>query len=158
MCERNTPRRQRSPSRGRSIGLGVTLVLLLVSCKPAPPPARLRPLNLVLVTIDTLRADRLGCYGYSHIETPNLDGIARQGVLFENAVTHTPLTAPAHASIFTGLYPTVHDVRDTGGFVLKASHRALAEVLRQQGWDTAAFVGSSVLKKHFGLDQGVGLS
>jgi choline-sulfatase len=132
----------------------VTLVLFLGSCKPAPPPARLRPLNLVLVTIDTLRADRLGCYGYSHIETPNLDRIARQGVLFENAVTHTPLTAPAHASIFTGLYPTVHKVRDTGGFVLQASQPTLAEVLRQQGWDTAAFVGSSVLKKQFGFNQG----
>jgi len=110
--------------------------------------------NLVLVTIDTLRADRLGCYGNSHIETPNLDRIARQGVLFENAVTHTPLTAPAHASIFTGLYPTVHRVRDTGGFVLQASHATLAEVLHQQGWDTAAFVGSSVLKKQFGFNQG----
>jgi arylsulfatase A-like enzyme/Flp pilus assembly protein TadD len=132
----------------------VALVLFLGSCRPAPPPVRLRPLNLVLVTIDTLRADRLGCYGYSHIETPNLDRIARQGVLFENAVTHTPLTAPAHASIFTGLYPTVHGVRDTGGFVLKASHPALAEVLRQQGWDTAAFVGASVLRKQFGFNQG----
>jgi len=68
----------------------------------------LRKLNLVLVTIDTLRADRLGCYGYSRIETPNLDQLAKQGVLFENAVTHTPLTAPSHASLFTGLYPTVH--------------------------------------------------
>src|SRR5690348_16589070 len=74
--------------------------------------------NLVLVTIDTLRADRLGCYGYSKIATPNLDSLARRGVLFAKAITHTPLTAPAHASIFTGLYPPSHKVRDTGGFVL----------------------------------------
>jgi len=135
---------------------GVVALMLLSSCKPAPP-ARLRHLNLVLVTIDTLRADRLGCYGNSNIETPNLDRIARRGVLFENAVTHTPLTAPSHACIFTGLYPTVHRVRDTGGFVLQASHPTLAGVLREQGWNTVAFVGSSVLKKQFGFNQGFAL-
>ena len=92
-------------------------LVTLGSCKSgsAPSPSRL---NLLLVTIDTLRADRLGCYGYSQIETPNLDRIARQGVLFENAVAPTPLTAPSHASMMTGVYPTVHKVRNTGGFVL----------------------------------------
>jgi choline-sulfatase len=113
-----------------------------------------RRLNLVLVTIDTLRPDRLGCYGYSKIETPNLDALAKSGALFETAVTHTPLTAPSHASMFTGLYPTVHKVRDTGGFVLQTPHKTLTEILQRQGWDTAAFVGSSVLKKHFGFDRG----
>src|SRR5258708_7112785 len=73
--------------------------------KTAPPPL-LRPLNVVVVTIDTLRPDHLRCYGYSKIETPNVDSIAQAGVLFENAVTQTPLTPPSHASIFTGLYPT----------------------------------------------------
>ena len=120
----------------------------------ADPAAAVRPPNLVLVTIDTLRSDRLGCYGYSKIETPNLDQLAKQGVLFENAVTHTPLTAPSHASIFTGLYPTVHKVRDTGGFVLAASHVTLAQILQQRGWDTAAFVGASVLKQQFGFGRG----
>jgi arylsulfatase A-like enzyme/Tfp pilus assembly protein PilF len=110
--------------------------------------------NLVLVTIDTLRPDRLGCYGYTKIETPNLDRLARKGVLFENAVTHTPLTAPSHASIFTGLYPTAHQVRDTGGFVLAASHATLAQILQQRGWETAAFVGASVLKQQFGFNRG----
>ena len=121
------------------------------SSSAAPPPRRL---NLVLVTIDTLRADRLGCYGYSKIETPNLDKLAQRGVLFENAVTHTPLTAPSHASMFTGLYPTVHKIRDTGGFVMQSPHQTLPEVLHQQGWDTAAFVGASVLKKQFGFNRG----
>lgn len=116
--------------------------------------ARLRPLNLVLVTIDTLRADRLGCYGYSKIETPNLDGIAQQGVLFEHAVAQTPLTPPSHASMFTGMYPHVHGVRNTGGFVLQSSSTTLAEILQEQGWDTAAFIGASVLKKLFGFHQG----
>ena len=117
--------------------------------RPAP-----RRLNLVLVTIDTLRPDRLGCYGNSGVETPALDGLARSGALFENAIASTPLTAPSHASIFTGLYPTEHKVRDTGAFVLDASHPTLASILHGQGWDTAAFVGSSVLKRRFGFDRG----
>jgi choline-sulfatase len=116
--------------------------------------SHLRRLNVVLVTIDTLRADRLGCYGYSKIETPNLDRFARKGVLFENAVAQAPLTAPSHASMFTGVYPTVHKVRDTGGFVLQSSNTTLAEILQQQGWDTAAFIGASVLNKRFGFNQG----
>jgi choline-sulfatase len=111
-------------------------------------------LNLVLVTIDTLRPDRLGCYGNTAVETPALDGLARSGALFENAVTSTPLTAPSHASMFTGLYPTGHKVRDTGAFQLDASHPTLASILREEGWNTAAFVGSSVLKRRFGFDRG----
>jgi len=137
-------------------------LLLLSSCQSpskkvasgnegAPPQRRL---NVVLVTIDTLRPDRLGCYGYLKSETPNLDALAKSGVLFETAVTHTPLTTPSHASIFTGLYPTVHKVRDTGGFVLQTPYKTLTEILQQQGWDTAAFVGSAVLKKHFGFNRG----
>src|SRR4051794_26814949 len=106
--------------------------------------------NLLLVTVDTLRADRLGCYGYSQIETPNLDRLAGQGVLFENAGAPAPLTAPSQASMMTGVYPTVHKVRNTGGFVLPASQTALAKMLQDQGWDTAAFIGSSVLKRRFG--------
>jgi arylsulfatase A-like enzyme/Flp pilus assembly protein TadD len=127
-----------SPSRNTTIAK---------EASPASP-------NLLLVTIDTLRADRLGCYGNSNIHTPNLDQLAKAGVVFENAVASTPLTAPSHASIFTGLYPTVHKVRDTGGFILQPSHRTLAEILQQQGRATAAFVGSSVLKKHFGFNAG----
>src|SRR5690242_11257664 len=95
-----------------------------VEVKPA------QPRNLLLVTIDTLRADRLGCYGNTKVETPNLDRLAHSGALFENAVTHVPLTAPSHASIFTGTYPTVHKVRDTGGFVLEPSHITLAAMLQ----------------------------
>src|SRR5262245_29667349 len=113
-----------------------------------------RPLNIVMVTIDTLRADRLGCYGYSRIATPSLDRLASQGVLFENAVAQTPLTPPSHASMFTGTYPNVHQVRGTGGFVLNSSHLTLAEILHQHGWQTAAFVGAPVLKRIFGLNQG----
>jgi len=112
---------------------------------------------VVVVTIDTLRADRLGCYGYTRIETPNLDKLASGGALFENAISQAPLTPPSHASIFTGTYPVVHKVRNTGGFVLNSKYTTIAEVLQQKGWDTAAFIGAAVLKKNFGLDQGFAL-
>lgn len=148
--------------RERAGCVGVLVFLLLGACQPSgsrSAPARVEvgsaaPRNLVLVTIDTQRADRLGCYGYSKIKTPNLDALAQRGVLFENAIATAPLTAPSHASMFTGVYPTVHKVRDTGGFVLHAAHTTLAEVLQARGWDTAAFVGASVLKKSFGFSQG----
>ena len=89
--------------------LYLAALALLASCgtrggktAPATGSPSLRPLNVLLVTLDTLRPDRLGCYGYSNIETPNLDRFAQRGVLFENAVAQAPLTAPSHASIFTG--------------------------------------------------------
>ena len=110
--------------------------------------------DILVVTIDTLRADHVGAYGYSDVDTSNLDKLASAGVLFENAVSQVPLTPPSHACMFTGTYPTVHEVRDTGGFVLSESHLTLAEVLREQGWVTAAFVGSAVLSRAFGLNQG----
>lgn len=127
-----------------------------VSCqRPRGSAARsLRPVNVVVVTIDTLRPDHLHCYGYGKIETPTLDRIAQSGVVFENAVTQTPLTPPSHASIFTGLNPPTHKVRDTGGFVLSRSTPTLASLLEEKGWDTAAFISSAVLKKRFGFDHG----
>lgn len=128
----------------------------LVSCQRpgASSPQPLRPLNVVVITIDTLRPDHLHCYGYDRIETPTLDHIAQSGVLFENGVTQTPLTPPSHASIFTGLNPPTHKVRDTGGFILSPSTPSLASLLQQKGWDTAAFISSAVLKKKFGFEHG----
>ena len=119
--------------------------------KPAPV---LHPFNVVVITVDTLRPDHLGCYGYKQIESATIDRIAETGTLFENAVTQTPLTPPSHASIFTGLNPPAHKVRDTGGFILSPSIPSLASILHDQGWDTAAFVSSAVLKKRFGFDHG----
>ena len=150
---RMTTRHEAGFSRRLAGWLCLLGLVTLGSCKSGSAPSRSR-LNLLLVTIDTLRADRLGCYGYPKIETPNLDSIARRGVLFENAVAPAPLTAPSHASMMTGLNPTVHKVRNTGGFVLLPSDTTLAKVLQDQGWDTAAFVGSSVLKRRFGFNQG----
>ena len=136
-------------------------IFLLGSCKrsesgiaAAVSSPSLRPVNLVVVTVDTLRPDHLHCYGSSKIETPSIDAVAQSGVVFENAVTQTPLTPPSHASIFTGMNPTAHHVRNTGGFILQPTSLTLATILQRQGWDTAAFVSSAVLKKLFGFSQG----
>jgi arylsulfatase A-like enzyme/Flp pilus assembly protein TadD len=110
--------------------------------------------NLLLITLDTTRADRLGCYGYPRSRTPNLDDLATSGVLFERAYTVAPLTLPAHASLFTGLYPAENGVRSNGRGRLDDSIPTLAEVLKRQGYDTGAFVASFVLDGKFGLDRG----
>ena len=114
---------------------------------------RKRP-NLILITADTLRADKLSCYGNDSIDTPHIDRLAASGVLFENAATVTPLTLPAHSSIFTGTYPAYHGVRDNGGYYLGHEQTTLAEVLKENGWATGAFVGAFVLDSRWGLDQG----
>jgi arylsulfatase A-like enzyme/Tfp pilus assembly protein PilF len=119
---------------------------------------RLQPaassLNVVVVTLDTTRADRLGCYGFKGIETPNLDALARDGVVFENETATVPLTLPSHSSIFTGLVPPHHGVRDNGGFVLAESKTTLAERLKAAGYTTGAFVAAWVLEGRWGLNQG----
>ncbi len=115
-----------------------------------PPP---RP-NVVLITIDTLRADRLGCYGYKSAQTPNLDRLAAEGVLFTNAVSHVPLTRPSHASIFTGLFPFEHGIHDNIAPPLDPKIPTLAEVFRQNGYRTAGFVASFVMNSQSGLQRG----
>lgn len=110
--------------------------------------------NVLLITIDTLRADYLRCNGSTKVATPNLDSLAANGVNFTRARTAVPLTLPSHAGILTGLYPLSHGVRDNGRFRLDDSFLTLAEVFRNNGYATAAFVGSFVLDHRFGLDQG----
>jgi arylsulfatase A-like enzyme/Tfp pilus assembly protein PilF len=112
------------------------------------------PLNLVIVTLDTTRADRMGAYGYKDVETPAFDRVAREGVLFENAVSAAPLTLPVHSSMFTGKFPPEHGVRDNGGFFLGPDQLTLAEVLKTRGYRTGAFVGAYVLDSKWGLNQG----
>lgn len=113
-----------------------------------------KPFNLIVVTADTLRADKLGAYGNTRIATPNIDRLAAEGVLFEHATTVVPLTLPAHASIFTGTYPIFHGVRDNGGYYLDDEQTTLAEVLKASGYATGAFVGAFVLDSRWGLAQG----
>lgn len=113
-----------------------------------------RPLNLVVITLDTTRADHLGAYGAREVRTPHLDRLAREGVLFEQAMTSAPLTLPAHASILTGRFPPGHGVRDNGGFFLGPEQTTLAEMLKSRGVQTGAFVAAYVLDGKWGLDQG----
>jgi len=110
--------------------------------------------NLLLVSFDTTRADRLSAYGYGRPTSPHVDALAAHGVLFEHAYTHVPSTLPAHASMMTGLLPPVHGVRCNGKFRLPARARTLAERLAAGGFATAAIVGGFPLDPRFGLAQG----
>jgi choline-sulfatase len=110
--------------------------------------------NLLLVTLDTVRRDRLGCYGYAGALTSTLDRLAAKGLRFDDAVTSVPLTLPSHATILTGLYPPNHGIRNNGRGALPSEQLTLAESLRDRGYDTAAFIGAFVLDARFGLDQG----
>ena len=124
--------------------------------KPEAPPitGKLTGQNLLLITLDTTRADRLGCYGYKPAETPTLDALAARGTLFTNALAQVPLTTPSHCSIMTGRYPREHGVRDNGANALGPTHPTLASIFKEHGYDTAAFVASFVLDSRFGLDRG----
>src|SRR3954469_6510817 len=111
-------------------------------------------LNLVIVTLDTTRADRIGAYGSHEVETPTIDRLASEGVLFEQAVSAAPLTLPAHSSLFTGKFPPEHGVRDNGGFFLGPEQVTLAEVLKGRGYRTGGFVAAYVLASKWGINQG----
>jgi arylsulfatase A-like enzyme/Tfp pilus assembly protein PilF len=111
-------------------------------------------LNLIVITLDTTRADRIGAYGYPNIETPAIDRLAREGVLFEQTMATAPLTLPAHCSIFTGRFPPEHGVRDNGGFFLSPQQLTLATILKRGGLRTGAVVGAYVLDGKWGLNQG----
>ena len=110
--------------------------------------------NVVLISIDTCRADRLSCYGFKRETTPHIDAVAREGVLFRQALTPVPLTTAAHSSMLTGTYPPTHGVHLNNGIALAATNVTLAEVLREGGFRTAAFVGGFPLDPQFGLNQG----
>jgi arylsulfatase A-like enzyme/cytochrome c-type biogenesis protein CcmH/NrfG len=117
---------------------------------PGVPPGS----PIVLISIDTLRADRLPVYGYGGVETAAIDALARDGIVFERAYTHAPTTLPAHASLFTGLLPPAHGVRDNAGYRLDRSSPTLAEELQKAGYATGAAVSSFVLRRSTGLDRG----
>jgi choline-sulfatase len=119
----------------------------------APAPAAERP-SVLLVTIDTLRWDRVGAYGYAAARTPHLDALARAGVRFEEALSPAPLTLPAHATLLSGLDPPRHGVHDNGTYVFPDGVPTLATTLRERGWATGAFVGAFVLDRRFGLARG----
>lgn len=141
----------------RAALLGVIIALLLTSAilaQTATP--RNIPPDVYLITIDTLRADHVGCYGYKQVETPALDALAADGVRFTQAFTHSPITNTSHITILTGLLPSVHGVTDFG-IPLSSSHLTAAELLKKRSYQTAAFIGAVILDSSTlapGLDRG----
>ncbi len=117
-------------------------------------PAGDRELNVLVITLDTIRADRLGAYGNRRITTTFVDDLADRGVVFDRCVAPAPLTLPSHTSIFTGTYPAFHGVRDNGNYVVPDELTTMAELMRDTGRRTGAFVGAFVLSSRWGLDQG----
>lgn len=124
------------------------------ACARSEGPVSSRPASVLLVSVDTLRADRLGSSGDAAARTPVMDRLAREGVLFERAYTPVPLTLPAHVSLMTGLLPPAHGVRGNGAFALGPGPATLAESLRAHGRATAAFIGGFPLVRRFGLGRG----
>src|SRR5262245_15658559 len=138
---------------------GILAALLLAGCSRPPEPApvaQVRPDGVLIVTIDTLRADRLGIYG-SNVETPALDRLAREGAWAPQADVPAPLTRPSHVSLFTGRYPAAHGIRDNISPPLDERVPVLAEAFQHAGVPTAAFVASAVLDRQSGLARGFDL-
>jgi arylsulfatase A-like enzyme/predicted Zn-dependent protease len=135
------------PHRARSLLAALLPLLAAVACTPSID-------RVVLISVDTLRADHVGCYGASRAHTPTLDAVARRGVRFDAAVSPAPLTLPSHATLLTGLDPPQHGVRDNSVFSLAEEIPTLAERFREAGFATAAFVGAMVLDRRHGLARG----
>src|ERR1700704_3147389 len=120
------------------------LTVLTALCAAAQTPTK-PALNVVLITIDTLRADHLGCYGYKQIKTPNIDGLAADGARFVRAFTPVPVTLPSHTAMLTGTYPMLSGMHDFSANKLSPEQPTLATVLKQSGYVTGAVVASAVL-------------
>ncbi|UCE42289.1 MAG: sulfatase-like hydrolase/transferase [Candidatus Aminicenantes bacterium] len=149
-------------TKKKIIYFAIPLIILLIVLAyflffPKSPLSRLKgaeDFNYIIISVDTLRADRIGCYGFSDVKTPTIDMFASRGVKFEKCIAQTPLTLPSHTSLLTGTYPTYHGVRDNGGFLVPQEMDTLAELMKQNGYQTSAFVAAYVLDSKWGLDQG----
>ena len=134
------------------------LVLGLAGCDrgddASPPRLQANAPSVLLITLDTTRADRVGCYGYANAQTPVLDALAESGVRFENAFCQVPLTLPSHVSLLTGTYPATNGVRINGVAMKGAGIATLAEVFQDRGYRTGGFISALVLDSMFGLDRG----
>src|SRR6266567_5480725 len=126
------------------------LQMLAATVAHSPKP---RP-NVILITIDTVRADHVGCYGTKDVQTPTLDALAHDGVVFERAISQVPLTWPSHAAILTGTYPFQNGVQDFTGQPLDPKFRTVAEAFKQSGYATGAVVSAFVLDRSWGLARG----
>ena len=129
-------------------------ILALSAALLAPCLAGSAESNVLLITVDTLRPDRLSCYSTAFVKTPEVDGLAARGALFERAYAHNPTTLPSHANILTGMTPPFHGVSENSKAKLPEACLTLAEFLRAKGYATAAFIGAFPLDSRFGLDQG----
>lgn len=134
--------------------LGPLILGLVPLCGCGDPAGWTSRPNLLLVTVDTLRADRVSAYSDRHVRTPNIDGLAARGVVFTRAFGHGTTTLPAHTNIFLGTTPLYHGVHDNANFVVGEEFLTLAEHLKGSGYSTAAFIGGFPLESRFGLDQG----
>lgn len=130
------------------------LFLGLISALTLSTTVRAADLNLLLITIDTLRPDRLSCYNSTLVKTPQIDSLAAKGVLFERAFAHDPMTLPSHVNIFLGMTSLAHGVNENSKSVVAAEFETLAELLNSEGYATGAFVGAFPLDSRFGLNQG----
>jgi arylsulfatase A-like enzyme/Flp pilus assembly protein TadD len=137
--------------------LASLLILLGTLAAPSLPPAaeiKQEDLNVLLISIDTIRPDRLSCYSPKHLQTPHIDALAAKGVLFERAFAHNPMTLPSHVNMLTGTTPLYHGVHENSKSILAQDFLTLAEYLKEKGYSTGAFVGSFALDPRFGLNQG----
>jgi arylsulfatase A-like enzyme/Flp pilus assembly protein TadD len=132
-CQKDDTQRSNEPIQKRALGHG---------------------LNVLFVSIDTTRADHLGCYGHPVVRTPNIDRLANEGVRFEQCISSCPITLPSHSTMFTGVYSFVHGVRDNGTFKLAEENHTLAEQFRKAGYATHAQIAAHVLDAKYGLNQG----
>jgi len=146
-------RRTRIGRRLGWIGLVFAAALALPACRRGTP-ASFRGAPVVLISVDTLRADHLPAYGYKAVDTPNLDALRKDGVLFQNAYSHVPLTLPSHTTIFTGLLPPQNGVRDNLGYALSGTPPTLAGSLKAAGYATGGAVSSIVLSHATGVSRG----
>jgi arylsulfatase A-like enzyme len=132
----------------------ILLPLLALSCGDAQIEEPVQRPNILVFTLDTLRADALGIYGHKANTSPNIDALANTGYRFSRAYTVTPLTIPAHSSMHTSLWPPRHGVQDNGDFILDEGAITLAEILQGDGYQTMASVGAEVTSHHWGFSQG----
>src|SRR5262245_3358622 len=159
------PPRRAKLSR-RALAVGAVIVLLAAALAAVWLLRRQGPLgglprgvapgdlNVLLITLDTTRADRLGCYGAKDVATPHLDALAARGALFERAIAPIPMTLPSHTSLFTAEMPGMHGVRDNGGVRVAPEKTTLRAGLAARGWTTGGFVSAYVLDHRWGIAQG----
>jgi len=147
--------------RSNAVNKKITLAVLMLVCAAvavwyfflrSQPGSPIR--NVVLISIDTCRADYLGCYGFPRRITPNIDAVAGEGVLFENVISPVPITLPSHASILTGTTPLYHQAHDNSNYYVSAYNKNLAQILSEQDYTTGAIVSAVVLGAEFGLNRG----